>query len=228
MMILLYNDFHAGTLYAAFATLYLFVIALAALFFKPLRVTPPDPLKIMVLVYARDRAPRLDASQAALQGVNYPRERLALLVLADNCADENEEVAGGQAVTVCKCDDPAATGKGPGAQTGFSKPSRRVMRAGMFGHRGRGFAGGPGVLRRGGRQPSHASVHVVQGLNGEERLPGLGGCARPWRRHVQTCATGRSQPVGRHVRVERQCNGFPHTILQKYGCLPNRWSSAYG
>ncbi len=73
-----------------------------------------DPLpRLAVLVPAHDEEHGVAEAIRPLLVQEYPRERLAVIVIADNCTDDTAGVAAATGATVWRRDDPTARGKGP-------------------------------------------------------------------------------------------------------------------
>jgi cellulose synthase/poly-beta-1,6-N-acetylglucosamine synthase-like glycosyltransferase len=72
-----------------------------------------DPPPLAVLVPAHDEEAGVAATVKALVAQDYPRDRLAVIVIADNCTDDTAAVAAETGATVWTRDVPSARGKGP-------------------------------------------------------------------------------------------------------------------
>src|SRR3954463_5963475 len=78
---------------------------------------PPAPatagrLEFAVVIPARDEEGAIEEALASLDAVDYPRERVERIVVADNCSDATAETAARAGATVWARSDDAAGGKG--------------------------------------------------------------------------------------------------------------------
>jgi cellulose synthase/poly-beta-1,6-N-acetylglucosamine synthase-like glycosyltransferase len=88
--------------------------ALAAMSTRRLTARPSNPRwRFLVAIPAHDEESRISAAVRSCLNQEYPRERLEVLVIADNCTDRTEAIARGEGATVLRRDDPARRGKGP-------------------------------------------------------------------------------------------------------------------
>ena len=94
-----------------------YLLALLAVGARPPRgpaVAAADPPpRLAVLVPAHDEERGVADTIRPLLAQNYPRDALAVIVIADNCTDDTARVAAGAGATVWQRDDPTARGKGP-------------------------------------------------------------------------------------------------------------------
>ena len=100
---------------------YLFVLSVAA--------SPPAPrdderdpgLRFDIVVPAHDEEQGIGATIANLQELDYPKERVRVLVVADNCADATARIAAEAGVLVLERRDPLRRGKGYALQRAFQR-----------------------------------------------------------------------------------------------------------
>ncbi len=71
-----------------------------------------EAARLLVVVPAHDEAPVIGATVASLRSCPYPADRVRILVVADNCADETAEVARRAGAEVLVRDEPDRRGKG--------------------------------------------------------------------------------------------------------------------
>ena len=71
-----------------------------------------EPLSFAVIVPAHDEEAGIDAAVRALRALDFPADRVRLLVVADNCTDRTAEVARRAGVTVLERHEPLLRGKG--------------------------------------------------------------------------------------------------------------------
>ncbi len=93
-----------------------YLLALLAAGARPLRRPPEavaDPPSVAVLVPAHDEAAGVAATVRALVRQAYPADRLAVIVIADNCTDDTAAVAARAGAITWVRDDPSRRGKGP-------------------------------------------------------------------------------------------------------------------
>jgi exopolysaccharide biosynthesis WecB/TagA/CpsF family protein len=109
---------------AAAAGAYLVVLALASL------RRPPAPAviaadhaapRLAVIVPARDEEALIGRCVASLRAQSYPRDRLRVVVIADNCSDETAAVARAAAAEVLERSNEDAMGKGHALRWAMSK-----------------------------------------------------------------------------------------------------------
>jgi hypothetical protein len=74
---------------------------------------PDPPPRLAVLVPAHNEESGVADTVHALIAHEYPRERLAVIVIADNCTDDTAAEAARAGATVWSREDPAVRGKGP-------------------------------------------------------------------------------------------------------------------
>jgi cellulose synthase/poly-beta-1,6-N-acetylglucosamine synthase-like glycosyltransferase len=77
---------------------------------KTRQPSPPNPLRLAVLVPAHNEAAGIGATVVHLQGQLGPTDRL--LVIADNCTDDTADVASALGAIVLRRTDPERRGKG--------------------------------------------------------------------------------------------------------------------
>jgi cellulose synthase/poly-beta-1,6-N-acetylglucosamine synthase-like glycosyltransferase len=97
---------------AAVASLYLFVLAVAAFFY---REPPPGPRpvsRLTVLVPAHDEADLVERCIASLNGQDYPPGLFETVVIADNCTDNTPQLARASGVRTLVRNAPDCRGKG--------------------------------------------------------------------------------------------------------------------
>jgi cellulose synthase/poly-beta-1,6-N-acetylglucosamine synthase-like glycosyltransferase len=72
----------------------------------------PGRMRFAVLVPARDEEATIATTLTSLRRLDYPRDRLQLIVIADNCTDATASVAANAGATVWRREDAADGGKG--------------------------------------------------------------------------------------------------------------------
>lgn len=89
------------------------------------RAIPPDPageeLTFVVLVPAHDEEPVIAATLDSLTALDYPPERVDVVVVADNCTDATAAVARNAGATVLEREDPTRRGKGHALAWAFDR-----------------------------------------------------------------------------------------------------------
>jgi cellulose synthase/poly-beta-1,6-N-acetylglucosamine synthase-like glycosyltransferase len=102
---------------------YLFVLALAAEAPPiPARDDEPEPrLRFDIIVPAHDEESGIGATIASLRRLDYPADRVRILIVADNCADTTARVAGEAGAIVLVRDEPTRRGKGYALALGFAR-----------------------------------------------------------------------------------------------------------
>lgn len=97
------------------STAYLIGLLAAAAFGarrRPGTVIAGTPLRLLVLVPAHNEEDVIDGSLAAINALEYPRDRFQVLVIADNCDDGTADVSRAAGATVMVRSDPERRGKG--------------------------------------------------------------------------------------------------------------------
>jgi cellulose synthase/poly-beta-1,6-N-acetylglucosamine synthase-like glycosyltransferase len=93
----------------------LFLLAITILSFLPPRAAPPPPgradRRFAILIPAHDEERAIGGTLEAIAQLDYPRERVSVHVVADNCTDLTAVVAGAHGACVHERVDPAR-GKG--------------------------------------------------------------------------------------------------------------------
>ena len=72
---------------------YLLVVTLAAYRFASTEIPPAPPLDITAVIPAHNEEKLLGRTLASLLSAKYPREKLSIVVIADNCTDKTAEIA---------------------------------------------------------------------------------------------------------------------------------------
>ena len=109
-----------------------YLLALLAAGARPLRRPRPavsDPPSVAVLVPAHDEQAGVAETVRALVEQAYPADRLAVIVIADNCTDDTASVAAGAGATVWVRTDPTARGKGPALSWALERLRREMPAA---------------------------------------------------------------------------------------------------
>lgn len=96
---------------AALAGLYLFLLAAAALGYRPRRPLPGRG-RLSVLVPAHNEADLIQRCVKSLRQQRYPASCFEIVVIADNCTDDTARLASEAGARTLVRDDPAARGKG--------------------------------------------------------------------------------------------------------------------
>jgi cellulose synthase/poly-beta-1,6-N-acetylglucosamine synthase-like glycosyltransferase len=102
---------------------YLVALALAA---RPAAVAPRGEaraprLRFDLVVPAHDEAAGIGATLASLRALDYPADRVRILVVADNCTDATARVAAEAGALVIERRDPLRRGKGYALARGFAR-----------------------------------------------------------------------------------------------------------
>lgn len=100
-----------GLLLAA-AAAYLLVPAVVALFYRERQRAAGGETRVVVLVPAHDEEPTITRCIKALQQQEYQRDRLEVVVIADNCTDGTARVAAEAGAEVLVRNEPTERGKG--------------------------------------------------------------------------------------------------------------------
>jgi len=100
-----------GGLVAVFG-LYLVVLAVAALFYRPPRPERDPSSRLVVLVPAHNEADLIARCIASLKAQDYPGSLHEVVVVADNCTDDTAGIARSAGAEVLVRTDPHARGKG--------------------------------------------------------------------------------------------------------------------
>jgi cellulose synthase/poly-beta-1,6-N-acetylglucosamine synthase-like glycosyltransferase len=79
---------------------------------RPAAVPNSGRLSFLVLVPAHDEELTIEPTLAALRGLDYPKERFEVIVIADNCRDGTAELARACGATVLERTNPSQRGKG--------------------------------------------------------------------------------------------------------------------
>ena len=112
----------------SFVTAYLLTLLGAAM--KGRRRRAPGPpagerLRFIVLIPAHDEEEVIGRALQSLREVDYPDQRLEVVVIADNCRDETAELARAAGATVYVRDDPERQGKGWALRWGLQQLATR-------------------------------------------------------------------------------------------------------
>ncbi len=83
-----------------------------------------DRLRFLVVIPAHDEEGGIEATLASLQRLNYPQDRLELIVVADNCQDATAALATSMGATVWERDDRSHPGKGRALAWAFERAWR--------------------------------------------------------------------------------------------------------
>lgn len=97
---------------AAALGLYLFVLAVASLGFRPRSVLRDPSSRLIVLVPAHDEERLVARTVSSLRAQDYPAELVRVVVIADNCTDATAELAAAAGARVLVRTDPDHRGKG--------------------------------------------------------------------------------------------------------------------
>ncbi len=94
----------------------LYLVVLAILSFLPPRSAPPGPgrgeRRFAVLIPAHDEERVIAGTLATIARLDYPRERVSVHVVADNCSDRTADIARAHGACVHERADPDRLGKG--------------------------------------------------------------------------------------------------------------------
>jgi 1,2-diacylglycerol 3-beta-glucosyltransferase len=90
------------------------------------RLGPEPPPQLLVLVPAHDESAVIAACVESLLAADYPADRRAIVVVADNCTDDTAERARGAGARVWERDEPALPGKGPALAWALDHARRAV------------------------------------------------------------------------------------------------------
>ena len=97
---------------AAFAALYLLLLAIAALFARSPEVPSSAASRLVVLVPAHDEEELVGRCVRSLLDQTYPSPLYDVVVIADNCTDDTALVAMSEGAIVLVRDEPTNRGKG--------------------------------------------------------------------------------------------------------------------
>ena len=100
---------------------YLFALALAAAPIPARDDVSGLHLRFDLVVAAHDEEPGIGATIASLRRLDYPADRVRILVVADNCADGTARVAAEAGAIVLVRDDPTRRGKGYALARAFAR-----------------------------------------------------------------------------------------------------------
>lgn len=100
---------------------YLVVLAAFAIPIKPGEGRPGARLRFDVVVPAHDEEQGIGATMASLRQLDYPADRVRVLVVADNCGDGTAAVAAAAGAVVLVRHDPARRGKGYALAVAFQR-----------------------------------------------------------------------------------------------------------
>jgi cellulose synthase/poly-beta-1,6-N-acetylglucosamine synthase-like glycosyltransferase len=90
-----------------------------------------DPPEIVVLVPAHDEEAVIAATVRTLAALDHPRDRLEVVVVADNCRDATARVATEAGATLWEREDRARPGKGAALEWAFGRLLAERPRAGV-------------------------------------------------------------------------------------------------
>ncbi len=96
----------------ALTTLYLLLLAVAALFYRSGTPTATPTQRLLVVVPAHNEADLIGRCVRSLRDQDYPSDLFEVVVVADNCTDETASIAVAASATVLARDQRAAPGKG--------------------------------------------------------------------------------------------------------------------
>lgn len=94
----------------ALACLYLFALTLG--WRRPSALRTARPVRFCVLVPAHNEALGIARTVESLQALDYPRELVRIVVVADNCGDDTASIARAHGAEVCERVDTERRGKG--------------------------------------------------------------------------------------------------------------------
>lgn len=106
------------------AAAYLFLLAALSRRARP-GPYPPRRLRFEVIVPAHDEERGIERTVGSLLALDWPRDRLRVTVVADNCSDRTAQRAAEAGAEVLVRDDPARRGKGHALQHAFSRVLER-------------------------------------------------------------------------------------------------------
>lgn len=110
-----------------FCAMYLFALALAAAPGKFAKLGDEEPFPWLcfdIVVPACDEESGITATIAALRGLDYPKDRYRVLVIADNCTDATARLAAEAGAVVLERRDPERRGKGYALAHAFAQVER--------------------------------------------------------------------------------------------------------
>jgi len=99
-------------MYLTLAVSYLAVVTVAACSFRKPTTQTAENVRIAVIMPAHNEALQIEASVAAVLGVQYPADRFSVFVIADNCDDNTAELARQAGANVFERRVPDRPGKG--------------------------------------------------------------------------------------------------------------------
>jgi cellulose synthase/poly-beta-1,6-N-acetylglucosamine synthase-like glycosyltransferase len=86
-----------------------------------LSVNPGPPARFAVVIPAHDEETTINDVVECCRSMDYPADRFAVFVIADNCSDRTAELARAAGACVLERNDPAARGKGYALRWGFDR-----------------------------------------------------------------------------------------------------------
>jgi 1,2-diacylglycerol 3-beta-glucosyltransferase len=78
-------------------------------------------LKFAVVIPAHNEEDGIEMTMRSVMNIEYPRERFAVVVIADNCSDKTADKARAMGGTVMERNDPLVRGKGHALRWGFDR-----------------------------------------------------------------------------------------------------------
>jgi len=102
----------APALYLSAVCGYLLVISIGAWLYRPQRGGPEKPPRIALLIPAHNEREHIASVIHAATHLDYPEDRHAVCVIADNCTDETAAIARAGGAVVFERHDPIHRGKG--------------------------------------------------------------------------------------------------------------------
>lgn len=96
----------------ALTALYLLLLAMAALFYRPRGFTATPTQRLLVVVPAHNEADLIGRCVRSLRDQDYPPELFEIVVVADNCTDETASIAVAAGAGVLARDQRDTPGKG--------------------------------------------------------------------------------------------------------------------
>lgn len=101
------------TAYLVLVSAYLFVLAVAAYFFRKQTDPGASPLRFALVFPAHNEEGQIEVILADARNLDYPRDRFDVFVIADNCTDRTAELVRASGATAVERNDPDLRGKGP-------------------------------------------------------------------------------------------------------------------
>lgn len=155
--------FHLFAFYLVATTAYLVLLAVASYFFRRRVRGEAEPLNIAVLIPAHNEESQIAQSVNSVLKCHYPKEKFAVIVIADNCTDNTAQKAKEAGALVVSRMDSANRGKGQALDWFFKNHEEYKVFAGIA-IIDADTKAEPEFLQEVSSSLSHPDVKVVQGF----------------------------------------------------------------